>query len=166
MSRSARDLIARQARDRGREPFLYFEDQVVTFGELDRRVNRAASGLQARGAGPGTGVAIVMPNRPEWLYVFFATQRLGAYAVPVNTALKGDSLRHVIGHSDASVIVCDAQTQARVRDVTSATPQLSTSAAPIPCRQRNSSIAPKPGDQPTSSSATALQQRPIRKTST
>ena len=126
MSRSARDLIARQARDHDREPFLYFEDQVVTFGELDRRVNRAASGLQACGAGPGTGVAIVMPNRPEWLYVFFATQRLGAYAVPVNTTLKGDSLRHVIGHSDASVVVCDAQTQARVRDVASATPEVKT----------------------------------------
>ena len=129
MSQSPRDLIARQARDHNREPFLYFEDQVVTFGELDRQVNRAASGLQAHGAGPGTGVAIVMPNRPEWLYVFFATQRLGAYAVPVNTALKGDSLRHVISHSDASVVVCDPQTQTRVRDVASATPKVKAFAA-------------------------------------
>ena len=85
---------------------------MVTLGELDRRVNRAASGLQTRGAGPGTGAAIVMPNRPEWLYLFFATQRLGAYAVSVNTELKGDSLRYVISHCDASVVVCDPQTQA------------------------------------------------------
>ena len=126
MSGSARDLIARQARDHGREPFLYFEDQVVTFGEFDRRVNRAASGLQARGAGPGTGVAIVMPNHPEWLYVFFATQRLGAYAVPVNAELKGDSLRHVIGHCDASVVVCDPQIQHRVLDVAGAVPKIET----------------------------------------
>ncbi|HXZ75951.1 MAG TPA: AMP-binding protein [Streptosporangiaceae bacterium] len=126
MSRSPRDLIARQGRDHEHEPFLYFEDQVVTFGELDRRVNRAASGLQACGAGPGTGVAIAMANRPEWLYVFFATQRLGAYAVPVNIALKGDSLRHVIGHSDASVVVCDAETRGLVRGVASATPRVKT----------------------------------------
>jgi carnitine-CoA ligase len=124
--RSARDLVACQARARDREPFLYFEDQVVTFGEFDRRVNRAASALQARGAGPGTGVAIVMPNRPEWLYAFFATQRLGAYAVPVNAELKGDSLRHVISHCDASVVVCDPQTQARVRDVAGAAPKVET----------------------------------------
>ena len=34
-------------RDHDREPFLYSEDQVVTLGELDRRVNRAASGVVA-----------------------------------------------------------------------------------------------------------------------
>ena len=34
-------------RDHDRDPFLYSEDQVVTLGELDRRVNRAASGVVA-----------------------------------------------------------------------------------------------------------------------
>ncbi|MBW2244353.1 MAG: AMP-binding protein [Deltaproteobacteria bacterium] len=35
----------------------------------------------------------------------FATQKLGAYAVPVNVALKGESLRHVVDHSDSKVLV-------------------------------------------------------------
>ena len=98
-------VLAEQAPTLGDRPFLYFEDRVVSFAELDRQVNRAAHGLARLGVGSGVGVAIMLPNTPEWLFVYFATQKLGAYAVPVNVALKGDGLRHVIDHSDSSVLV-------------------------------------------------------------
>lgn len=99
-------LIEAQAEQLGDRPFLHFEDRVIGFRDLNRQVNRAANGLAALGVGPGAGVAIMLPNAPEWLFVYFATQKLGAYAVPVNVALKGAGLRHVIQHSDASVLVC------------------------------------------------------------
>ena len=60
--------------------------------ELNRQVNRAANGLAGLGVKPGVGVSIMMPNSPEWLFVYFATQKLGAYAVPVNVGLKGEGL--------------------------------------------------------------------------
>ncbi len=100
------ELLECQAGALGEAPFLYFEDRVVSFAELDRRVNRAANGLARLGVGPGVGVAIMLPNSPEWLYVYFATQKLGAYAVPVNVALRGESLRHVLDHSDSTALVC------------------------------------------------------------
>jgi carnitine-CoA ligase len=98
-------VIAEQARTLDDRPFLYFEDRVVSFAALDRQVNRAANGLARLGVGRGSGVAIMLPNTPEWLFVYFATQVLGAYAVPVNVALKGDGLRHVLDHSDSTVLV-------------------------------------------------------------
>jgi crotonobetaine/carnitine-CoA ligase len=103
------DVLAEQAASRGDEPFLYFEDRVVSYGELDRAVNRMANGLAARGVGPGRGVVIMMGNSPEWLFTYFATQKLGAYAVPINVALKGEGLRYILDHCDAATIVADAE---------------------------------------------------------
>lgn len=99
-------LIEAQAEALGDKPFLYFQDRVISFFELNRQVNRAANGLAGLGVKPGVGVSIMMPNSPEWLFVYFATQKLGAYAVPVNVGLKGEGLRHIIDHSDSSILVC------------------------------------------------------------
>lgn len=101
------ELLDEQAAELGDEAFLYFEDRVISYADLNREVNRAANGLTALGVKEGVGVSIMMPNSPEWLYVYFATQKLCAYAVPVNVGLKGEGLRHVIDHSDSSVLVCD-----------------------------------------------------------
>jgi crotonobetaine/carnitine-CoA ligase len=99
-------LIEAQAEALGDKPFLYFEDRVISFSELNRQTNRAANGLAGLGVKQGVGVSIMMPNSPEWLFVYFATQKLGACAVPVNVGLKGEGLRHVIDHSDSEVLVC------------------------------------------------------------
>ncbi len=120
-----RALIEAQAKALGDKPFLYFEDRVISFAELNRQVNRAANGLAALGVKTGVGVAIMMPNCPEWLFVYFAVQKLGAYAVPVNVALKGEGLRHVVDHSDSSILVCHADYVDAVQAVFSSLPKLS-----------------------------------------
>ncbi len=117
-------LIEARAKELGDKPFLYFEDRVISFAELNRQVNRAANGLAALGVEPGVGVAIMMPNSPEWLFVYFATQKLGAYAVPVNVALKGEGLRHVVDHSDSSVLVCHADYVEAIQAVRESLPKL------------------------------------------
>ncbi len=103
------EILVAQAAERPDDVFLYFADRTVTFADLNREVNRVANGLARLGVSAGTGVAIMMGNSPEWLYLYFATQKLGAYAVPVNTALRGEGLRYVIDHSDSLVVVCDPE---------------------------------------------------------
>jgi len=108
MSRAPETLAAvleEQARALGETIFLRFEEREIRYAELNRLTNRVANGLAALGVKPGVGVAIMMPNSPEWLFVYFATQKLGAYAVPVNVALKGEGLRHILDHSDSSILV-------------------------------------------------------------
>ncbi len=99
-------VLEQQAQLLGEKPFLHFEDRVISYAELNRLVNRAANALRALGAKEGVGISIMMPNSPEWLIVYCASQKLGCYVVPVNVALKGEGLRHVIDHSDSSVLVC------------------------------------------------------------
>ncbi len=42
-------LIEARAKELGDKPFLYFEDRVISFAELNRQVNRAANGLAVLG---------------------------------------------------------------------------------------------------------------------
>ena len=100
------EVLEAQAEEIGDKPFLYFEDRTITFAELNRQVNCAANGLAALGVKVGVGVSIMMPNSPEWIFVYCATQKLSSYVVPVNIALKGEGLQHVIDHSDSSILVC------------------------------------------------------------
>ena len=117
-------LIEVQAKALGEKPFLHFEDRVISFAELNRQVNRAAHGLAGLGVKPGVGVSIMMPNSPEWLFVYFATQKLGAYAVPVNVGLRGEGLRHVIDHSDSSVLVCHPDYVEAIQAIRGSLPKL------------------------------------------
>ncbi len=101
------ELLEERAARLGPKTFLTFGDRSFTYGDMDRNANRVANLLRSLGGGPGAGVAIVMKNSPRWLDVFFGLEKLGMYAVPVNIALRGDQLAHVIDNSDARFVVID-----------------------------------------------------------
>lgn len=73
-------LIEERARENPDKLFLRFEDRTVTFDGLNKGTNRVANGLLGLGCGPKTGSSVMMQNSPEWLHVYFATQKIGAYA--------------------------------------------------------------------------------------
>lgn len=87
--------------------FLTFPDGDLTYREVEGMSRRMAQGLSRLGIGPGDHVAIMLPNCPEFLYVVFALSFLGGVAVPVNIAYKGESLRHVLVTSNATLLVID-----------------------------------------------------------
>lgn len=118
------DILEMQARNIAQKPFLLFEGRVVTFAELNSNVNRVANGLAKLGARKGTGISIMMPNVPEWLFVYYGIQKLGAYAVPVNVAQRGEGLRHIIDHSDSSVLICDPEYAEAIQEQLHSLPKL------------------------------------------
>ncbi|MBU1670121.1 MAG: AMP-binding protein [Actinobacteria bacterium] len=113
------DLQERKARENGGRAFLGYEGRMLSYRDMDRNSNLVAHGLLDSGLGPGDGVAIMMRNCPEYLDVFYATQKTGMYAVPVNTSLKGDGLVHIMGSSESRAVVvdhCSWESFAAVRD--------------------------------------------------
>ncbi|MBI3201553.1 MAG: AMP-binding protein [Myxococcales bacterium] len=117
------ELLAERARARPDHEFLRFEGQRLTLGELDARVNAVGAGL-AELTRPGDNVAIMSPNCPAFLEAFFAVQRLGLGAVPVNTALVGDGLAHVLSSSKARVAVVHRELLPAIDAVRSRLPDL------------------------------------------
>ncbi|MBI2207563.1 MAG: AMP-binding protein [Candidatus Rokubacteria bacterium] len=99
-------ILAHRARQAPDRPFLqYATDAPLTYGEVDRRVNRLAHGLRALGVGPGDRVLVMLPTSIEFLLVWWAANRIGAIEVSVNNAYKGYFLEHVVNNSGGRVMV-------------------------------------------------------------
>ena len=80
---------------RAGRPAIHYQDQVVTYGELQKRVNRLASGLRAAGIDRGDRVLLRMPNCPEFIVTWLACQKLGAVTVSTMPLLRARELAYV-----------------------------------------------------------------------
>jgi crotonobetaine/carnitine-CoA ligase len=90
-------LLVQRAADDPDAPMVTFTDGAAySRGEVLGGALRTAGELQAAGIGPGDRVAIMAGNRIEFVWYLFACAHLGAILVPVNTALRGDLLRHIL----------------------------------------------------------------------
>jgi crotonobetaine/carnitine-CoA ligase len=101
------DVLRERAVTHQAETFLKFRDGEITYGEVDAMADRMARGLAALGVGRGDHVGVMLPNSPDIVFVIFALARLGAVAVPINTAYRGELLRHVLASSDTSTLIID-----------------------------------------------------------
>jgi long-chain acyl-CoA synthetase len=108
--RNVADLVRRAAAGPGAaKPALIWQNQAVSWGELDARVDATARALRALDL-PGTGghparVAIVLPNVPDFPVAYFGALRAGLVAVPVNPGYTPRELRQVLTDSGASVLI-------------------------------------------------------------
>lgn len=105
--RTTAHILADKAAQVGDRPFLHWQGRTFTYRDLDELTNRYANGFADLGIGKGDHVAMLMPNGPEFLWVLWGLGKLGAVAVPLNTAAKGDLLRYFLDQSD-SIMLCVA----------------------------------------------------------
>lgn len=86
--------------------FMVYPDRDLrfTYKEFDERVNMLAKGLISLGIVKGDHVGIWAKNVPDWLTFMFATAKIGAVLVTVNTAYKGHELEYVLKQSDMKVL--------------------------------------------------------------
>lgn len=101
-------LIQEKARIHKDRPFLYFKDEVFTYEQLDKGSNQFAHAFRARGLKKDDKISIMMMNHPYYLHTWFGSAKLGIVEVPINTAYKGDLLRHLINNSDSKLLVIDS----------------------------------------------------------
>ncbi len=107
--------------------YLDFEGTALTARDVDEQSSRLACALAGRGVAPGDRVATLLENGPEQVLSFFAALKLGAIQVPVNTAYKGEFLRHQLVDSGARVVVVQGDFASRVAAITHpAPPELET----------------------------------------
>ena len=95
-------------------PYLDFAGVELTAAEMDRAANRLARVLATHGVARGDRVATLLENSPEQVVSFFAAAKLGAIQVPINTAYKGEFLRHVLVDSGARVLIVQGDLADRV----------------------------------------------------
>ncbi|MFJ8039098.1 AMP-binding protein [Kitasatospora sp. NPDC096147] len=76
-----------------------------TYGELAVEVERVALGLVGLGVVAGDRVGVWAPNCPEWVFVQFATARVGAVLVTVNPGYRSHEVGYVLRQSGVRTVV-------------------------------------------------------------
>ncbi len=103
-----RHAIERHAKERPAGVAVVAEDgSTWTWEQARREANRAGWALAARGVTRGDRVLLFLPNGVDWLRTWWGIASLGAVMVPVNTAYRGETLRHVCSNAGARLIVTD-----------------------------------------------------------
>ncbi|MCA0145087.1 long-chain fatty acid--CoA ligase [Blastococcus sp. LR1] len=86
----------------------YVQDGVdTTYAQLDERATRFAHALRERGIGRGDRVAFLGLNSVELVVTMFATAKLGAVFLPLNTRLAPAETAWILGDSEPALLVWD-----------------------------------------------------------
>lgn len=88
--------IQQHASSRANHTFLRYEDRSYTYAEGNAIINQHANTYKAMGVGAGDVVALVMENRPEYLFHVYGLHKIGAVSSLINTHVGGDVLAHAI----------------------------------------------------------------------
>ncbi|MGG3032005.1 AMP-binding protein [Bacillus stercoris] len=89
-----------------RDAVVYPERNIrYTYAQFDSLCCQTAKGLMRMGIGKGDHVAIWASNIPEWLAVQFATAKIGAVLVTVNTNYQAHELDYLLKQSDAAALI-------------------------------------------------------------
>ncbi len=90
-----------------RTVFILDRGEVISYRELAKRVQHAATALRRLGVERGDRVALCTVNRIEIAFIEFGAQRIGAIPVPLNFMLTAAELRQSVELSGARVMVTD-----------------------------------------------------------
>jgi crotonobetaine/carnitine-CoA ligase len=104
--------------------FLDVDGEQLTFAQTAARANRMARGLGKLGIGPGDRVSAMLDTSMDNVILWLAVTSMGAVMVPMNTAFKGEFLRHQLADSGAKLIVAEGQYADRITALAGDLPEL------------------------------------------
>ena len=111
-------MLERAAARYGDAPAILFHNCRLTYGELKDAVDRLATALTSLGVGPGTRVAIQLPNIPQIVIAYYAALQLGAPAVLTNPLYVPREIECQWKDSDCRVaIVADFIFETKIRGI-------------------------------------------------
>jgi len=98
-------ILAETARRKPDAPALHFMGQTIPYGALWDQTRAYAGALAARGIGPGSRVAMSVPNVPDFPRVYYAALALGAVVVPIHLLFKAGEIGFVLEDAEADLFV-------------------------------------------------------------
>ncbi len=84
-------------------------EQPVTYGALHREAGRVAAALQAKGVGPGSTVAVMLPTGLGYFAAFFGALRAGGVPVPLYPPARPSQLEDHLGRQARILANCRAR---------------------------------------------------------
>lgn len=115
-------ILADKAARIGDRTWLLWQGGEYSYADLDSMTNRYANGFHSLGIRKGDHVVVMLPNGPEFFWVIWGLGKIGAIAVPINMAAKGELLCYFVNQSDSTWVVVDEEILERVAAVVSRLP--------------------------------------------
>ncbi|MBH2074482.1 MULTISPECIES: AMP-binding protein [unclassified Pseudomonas] len=119
-------VLQRATEKYGDRQFMDFLGDTYSFADINQAACRLANGLSKLGVKKGQTVVTLLDNSADAVFIWFAINKLGAVSVPVNTALKGEFLRHQVGDAAAAVVIAESDYADRVAAISDKLPELTT----------------------------------------
>jgi fatty-acyl-CoA synthase len=104
-SRTLGGLLDALAATRPDADAVVFRGERLTFAALRERADALAKALLAAGVSQGDRVAVLLPNRPEWLLAVFAAAKAGAVSVALSTFSTPREIAWTLEHAQPRVLV-------------------------------------------------------------
>ena len=80
-----------------------------TYEDLNADINRLCRALRDRGLKEGDSLALMCTNRPEFLEVLYASQRIGLRFTPINWHLTGAEAAYIVENCEAKAFICSGE---------------------------------------------------------
>ena len=107
-------VLERHAEERPNHPGLLYEDRRYSYAEYNAQVNHAAHALSSIGVARGDVIALMMDNRPEFLFTVLGANKIGAVVSLINTYVTGKQLEHVLTICHPKWVVAGSEHSATV----------------------------------------------------
>ncbi|WP_106498197.1 acyl-CoA synthetase [Lentibacillus sp. Marseille-P4043] len=103
------DLLAR-TRDRTPEKLaIKYEDEHLTYAELDDLVNQTARAFLQKGMQKGEMITVMSKNSLDFVVVNFALARIGAVMIPINYMLTEEDIQYIVEHAEVTGFIASAE---------------------------------------------------------
>ncbi len=87
------------------KPFLIYNGSRISYREFDEITDSLAASLLKMGFKRGDRLAIIALNQPEWLYAFFAANKIGVGVVALNVRYREAELNYMLNNSSAKGLI-------------------------------------------------------------
>ena len=108
--RNLRTLLEQKVNTNPHKTFMVFEEsdeitRLYSYSQFNAMVNKTANALLSLGIGKGDKINLHLTNCPEFLFLWFATAKIGAVMMPTNPLSPPDELRYPVDHSESVITV-------------------------------------------------------------
>ena len=100
------DNAVEKCRDK---PYLQFYDQTLTYREFAQQVDTLANGLKKLGFAKGDIIHVYVQNHPSVIISYFAIQKIGAIAGPINGWWKAPEVEYLLNDSKGRGLIIEDQ---------------------------------------------------------
>jgi long-chain acyl-CoA synthetase len=125
MNLNASRIITRHAQLTPDKSAIIFEDRRISYAELDRLVNRMATGLLDMGLTPGDVVSLYLPSLPELIIAYLGTVRARLTVNVVNAMLRKQEVAYILNDCASQAVIVDKSREPIIEEVSGELPNLS-----------------------------------------